>query len=157
MRKFVVWLMLCVLLLVHVAGCQKSVDEQGRTVYKADPNKVKAGEEGAAGGVNLLGVLSVFYPALLPVSTAAAGVLGAWFKVRPKLNEYRTTNQLLRDGTFAFVEGIELLKKESPEQAKIVLDLIEGCKDKIISKKDRAKIEAIIRGLRGLPLKESVV
>lgn len=153
MKKSFVWLILCVMVSLHVAGCQKGTDEQGENVYRLDPNTVGALEKSAGAGITLLQVLSALVPAILPVSTAGAAVLATWLKIRPAFNEYKSTNVILHDGACVFVEMVEQLKKENPEEAAKVLAKMEALKDKIINPEDRKKLEAVIRGLRGLPPK----
>ena len=119
-----------------------------------DPNTGLAIESGAAAGVTLLGVLSIFIPALIPVSTAAGGALAAWLKLRPKLEESREERALYHDIGLALVDGVEEYKKRDPENAAKLLVILETTKNKIINPNDLANIEAMIRGLRGLAPKD---
>lgn len=150
-----IYILITSLLLVLFVGCTSSVNpETGEKVYSMDPNTGLAIESGAAAGVTLLGVLSIFIPALIPVSTAAGGALAAWLKLRPKLEESREERALYHDIGLALVDGVEEYKKRDPENAAKLLVILETTKNKIINPNDLANIEAMIRGLRGLAPKD---
>lgn len=129
------------LILFFVVGCTKEVTPDGKTTYRADPCSLAKIEQGVEGGLGILNILSVFWPALLPVAAAGAGVYGTYRKVKPKLLESQTKANLYHTSTHALVTAIEDFKKNNPEAwSKLKEEIKMG-----------PQVESVIRALRGLP------
>lgn len=144
------WL-LCGLLLLPVGGCVTGVDPvTGEKTYAVDPNnKVVLGAEAAAQGATAVG--GFFGPVGGLIAGIAAGALGAWRQIKPKLLQARTKAAHYYATAAATVEGIEQFKTASPESWTLLGEKIgeqltkQGVDPKVI--------DNVIRALRGLPEK----
>ena len=146
MKKWLISIVF-VLCMSCLSGCDKEIDDQGNVTYRADPCTVAKVEQGTEAGISLLGILSVFWPALIPVATAAAGVYGTYKKVKPKLDIARTEANLYHTSTHTLVAVIEELKRKQPELWAKLKPYLEDSK---MSK----NIENVILALRNLPAKD---
>ena len=142
MKKIV----LSIVLLLCMAGCIAEVNEQGEETYRADPCTVAKVERGTEAGISLLGILSVFWPALIPVATGAAGIYGTYKKVKPKLDEAKTEANLYHTSTHTLVQVIEAIKKDQPDLWVRIEPFLES--------RVGVNTENVIRALRNLPPKE---
>ena len=134
------WLIITVLLL-GACGCVKSVNSEGKTIYRADPCSLARIEKGTEGVISVLTILGAFWPALLPVAAAGVGVYGTYKKIKPKLLESQTEANLYHTTTHALVTAIEDLKINNPEAwSKLKEEIRVG-----------PQVESVIRALRGKP------
>ena len=117
--------LLSAILLLCVFGCVKSLDDEGRTVYSADPCTVKKIEQGAEAGLSILTILGTFWPALIPVATAGAGVYGTWKRVKPKLTKSRTEANLYHTTAHTIVAVIDDIKIKNPNLWKKIKPYLE--------------------------------
>lgn len=142
-----------VLMILGLAGCAITPARTGDQTGPPDPNvvnKLVPVEAVAEAGVGVLGVLSMLWPGLLPVATAAGGILGTYKKLRPqvvaKTNEadsYYKAGELL-------TEALEDIKTNQPETWKVVGPAITKALAPV------SKAENVIRGFRGLEPKAIV-
>lgn len=139
---------LIVVMLLCVSGCIAETNEQDETTYRADPCSVAKFERSAEGAISLMGILSVFWPALIPVATGAAGIYGTYKKVKPKLDVARTEANLYHTSTHTLVAVIEEVKLKQPELWVKLKPFLED------SQMGR-NIENVILALRNLPPKEA--
>jgi hypothetical protein len=146
-------LVLCAAILA-VCGCEsRNID--GQQESRIDPNTAAQIESAAGAAIGITDILGVFWPALAPIAAGGAMGLATWLKIRPRLTQYRSEADLYHTIAYSSVEAIELLKQEYPEYAAQLLEYLDAVKNKFIKPDDRARIEAVIRGLRGLPAKKS--
>ena len=145
MKKLMIVCVLALWVGGMVGGCISGTDpETGKKTYSADPCTVAKLEQGTEGAIGILGILSAFWPALIPVATGAAGAYGVYKRTKPKLDEAKTTAELYHTSTHTLVAVIEDIKKNEPETwAKL--------KPYLKDSKMGANIENVIRALRGLP------
>ena len=111
MKKWLITL----ILLISLSGCIKSLNQEGEVVYSADPCTVVKFERQAEGAIGVLGLLGMFWPALIPIATAAGGVYGTYKRIKPALEEKRTEAELYHASTKTLVDVIEDIKKNQPE------------------------------------------
>lgn len=113
---------LCMLLLVLifvccVSGCISKINpETGQKTVSADSNSVVKIEVATEGAITILGILSAFFPVLIPVTAAAMAVYGTWRKVKPKLTKAQTDAELYHATTSAVVMAIENYKTANPTE-----------------------------------------
>lgn len=114
MKKKLLLSAILLLWLLCVCGCIKSLDDEGRTVYSADPCAVKKIEQGAEAGLGILAILSTFWPALIPVVAAGGSVYGTYKRMKPKLTESQTEANLYHTTAHTVVAVIEDIKTKEP-------------------------------------------
>jgi len=137
MKKWMTLMMMVILL----AGCQKTVNDQGQQQYKLDPNSTAKFEAATEGAISAGAALSVFFPWLLPFVTAAGGAFAAWKKVKPQLETAQSKEAMYYNTTDSIVQGIENFKATNPaewEKLKAFLRVTP-------------EIENVIKAIRGLP------
>jgi len=138
-----------------MAGCRKATDvDTGKEFWTVDPNKAQKFEQVVDTTSQILAILGILWPALLPVGTGIAGALAVWRKYKPKLTQAESEALLYHSLGGIMVDGVEKFKELHPNEAKELLWALEQIKDKILSPEERRKIENLIRALRGLPPKE---
>ncbi len=77
------------LLFLCVTGCQLVKDETG-THIRLSPQGHKTIGDAAKGGVDLLSILSIFIPALAPITAAAGAGVVTWNRMGKKVTKYKT-------------------------------------------------------------------
>ena len=142
MRKLVL-----VMVLLGLMGCAITPTGPADGVGPPDPNVVKTVlpvEAVAEAGVGVLGVLSLLWPGLLPIATAAGGILGTYKKLRPqivaetdKADAYYKAGELL-------TKALEDIKTTQPSTWAIVGPAIQKTLAPV------SKAEEVIRGFRHL-------
>ncbi len=142
MKKILLSMIL--LLSVCVSGCTKSIGPDGETVYNADPCTVAQFEKGTEAGINILTILSTFWPALIPVATAGAGIYGTWKRVKPKLTKSRTEANLYHTTAHTVVAVIDDIKIKNP-------DLWAKIKPFMVDSQMGKNVTNAILALRGKP------
>ena len=138
---FSLWMTLC------LAGCVQQMDpatgEQGSFL---DPEAISVIDAVAEAAPSLAAMLSLFFPVLLPASGLIVGAAGTWARMRAKVLMAKTEADLYHSATESLVESIEQYKADNPDAWELL----------------RAKLgdnvgentEAVIRAIRGLPLKD---
>lgn len=143
-----------VLVCLLVVGCLKSVSpETGETLHSLDPNTVENLQEMGEAGSMILGILSMFWPVLLPIAGYVGGAIRISKKLTPKLIEAQTETQMFHTIASSTILGIEEFKKEYPKEWKELEAELDAFKNKVVKPEDQLNIENLIRGLRGLPPK----
>ena len=141
---------MCALLLViglSVIGCKASTDlETGKKTYSLDPNAASKMEESAEATLAILTILGSLFPVLIPVTTAAAGIYGAYKVIKPKLEDAKEEADMYYAATDSIVSAMEKFKKTNPEQWEAV--------GSFLSHKIGPNTENVIRALRGLHPKD---
>lgn len=141
MRNLMLRFAVC-LVLVMFACVSCELTNQGK--YRIDPNRSAQFEEAGKAGIDILKALTVFVPGLIPVATTAAGVYATWKKMKPKLTEAQTKENMAFNAGQVLAELIEEVKQKYP-------DTWAACKDdfkKAIGV--GTVVEQTIRGFRGL-------
>ena len=89
MKKLV---LVAVLLVLSLGGCATTEMKPADGGGPPDPNAVAVTvnkmipvEAVAEAGVGVLGILSMLWPGLLPLATAAGGILGTYKKLKPQI------------------------------------------------------------------------
>ncbi len=118
-------LLLISVILLFASGCIKSIRPDGEAVYSADPCTVKKIEQGTEAGLSILAILSTFWPALIPVATAGAGIYGTWKRVKPKLTKSRTEANLYHTTAHTVVAVIDDIKIKNPDLWKKIKPYLE--------------------------------
>ena len=139
-------LLLIVLLLVMptISGCKTTINpETGAEQKQIDPEIAEKVEQGAEAGIAIGSVLSAFMPGLTGIVGIAAGALGAWKKIKPKLTEAQSESRMYYTATESVVTAVDEFKKSNPTEWKKLKSLLE--------KHLGSKAENVIRAIRGLP------
>lgn len=135
----------CILLML-MGGCLSSIDPfTGEKKYRLDPNETAVWEKRGEAAVGIAGILSTFWPALLPFAGYGAHAIKAWKTVKPKLEQAQTEADMYHTSTRSIVLAIDEFKKSNPEDWAKLKDKLE--------KAVGPEVENIIRALRGLPAK----
>jgi hypothetical protein len=123
------------LLFLCVTGCQLVEDETG-THIRLSPQSHKTISDAAKGGVDLLSILSIFVPALIPIAAAATTGTAVWNRMGKKVTKYKTP----LEHTVDVVEAI----KEDKKLWALVKPYFKGSAENVFSLPS-AKTEATIR------------
>lgn len=118
------WVVICILALV-TSGCASDGNGGYRLTF-GNADKIEKGLDAGATG---LGLISLFVPGLAGVGGIAAGVAGAFKKLKPELTKQKKTTEHI-------VTTIEQIKKDNP-------DIWNDIKDKFAENTD-ADIDAVI-------------
>lgn len=141
---FIVYILLAWLL----AGCSGIL--QSLHNIAADPNTSGALESAAEGAAGVAGFFG-------PVGGLLAGALSTgllvWRKAKPVLAAAKTQVAQVNAAGTAMTQAIEMFRRANPDQWGKLGKLIEGQMSE--QGIDSLVVENVIRGLRGLPLKEA--
>jgi len=160
MRK----ILIMVVLLVALSGCLKQETTEPNsgkviTTYQIDSNSAAKLEATATQAQAIAATVAAAAIPLAPVfpwapvaggiATTIAGILGAalgtWAKIKPKLIEAQTKQQIYYNATSSVVTAIESYKTAYPDQwTSLEAQLIKAI---------GPEAENVIRALRGLPAK----
>lgn len=139
-------------------GCVTEINpDTGRETTRVDPNAIDKIAGGAEGAGTLMQALGAIWPPAAVIGTAVVSIAGTLRKVRPKLEESQTKQRMYHSIAAAAAQAIDTLRKDQPALVDPLLAEMERIKNKIISPTERAKVENIIRGLRGLPPKDEAL
>lgn len=153
--KFLIVSSICMLLLMpFIPSCLKTQHADGTATVSADPCTVDALVKGGETAVGIMTLLSPFFPYLIPITTGLTGVIATLKTQKPKLVKAQTKQKMYHTVAASAVLAIDNLTKTNPGLAASLLEEMERVKNKLISPEDRAKVENIIRALRGKPPKE---
>ena len=92
------------ILIIFFIGCQQSQDGH----WRLNPFAANQIESAAETTTGVFSLLSLFIPGMAGVAGIAAGVTGAYKKMKPGLTRYKNTSQHI-------VTSIEKIKKNQPE------------------------------------------
>ena len=123
------------LLFLCVTGCQLVKDKTG-THIRLSPQGHKTISDVAKGGVDLLSILSIFVPALAPITAAAGAGVFTWNRMGKKVTKYKTP----LEHTVGVLEGL----KKDEKLWKLVKPYLKG-NDKDVWSVPSAETEATIR------------
>lgn len=138
MRKLFLSVTLLTVLMLGFSGCE--VFTEGGI----DPNRVAEFEQGGKAVIDVLQVLSVFVPGLIPVATAATGIFVTWKKMKPKLTDAQVKENMANNAGMVLAELVEEIKQKNPETwAKHKDDFKKAIGVGTV-------VEQTIRGFRGL-------
>lgn len=127
----------CVILF---AGC----DAGTTTEIITDPNNITAMETAAEGAVGLTQALGALWPALIPVGTAAGGLLAMYKRLKPKVIEATKSSDKYFAGGKVLADVLDDIKKNEP-------DLWEEIGPRIDKAKGTVELaDSAIRGFRGV-------
>jgi hypothetical protein len=144
MKHLLVCITLCLLI---CAGCTGIM--QGLHNLAADPNASGALENGAEG---VAGIASFFGPIGAMIGTGLLGAVAVWRKLKPGLAAATTKATQYHAAAQSVVTALEAYKVANPAQWEALGKLIE---DQLTKQGlDPLVVENVIRGLRGLPVKE---
>lgn len=142
------------ILLLGVAGCIESQDPvTGEKTYKLSPTAIEKGEAASEGTATLLGILSLFYPALIPATTAVAAGLATWKKMKPQITAAQTKAKMFHTAGQVTALGLVEYKKSNPKDWELIATYLDEAKEDFVKKEDRLRIENLIRGFIGKPPK----
>ena len=146
MKKGIVTLMLIVFCCI---GCITTTDEEtDEKQYALDPNMADQFEQGAETGITIAQALSAFWPALIPVATAAGGIFATYKKIKPKLQKAINERDIYYKGGEVLAIALEDIKTNQPD---IWAEIVPKLDDLVKSSHD---IENAVRGFRHLPAKQ---
>ncbi len=138
---FSLWMTLC------LAGCVQQMDpatgEQGAFL---DPEAITVIDAAAEAAPGLAAMLALLFPVLVPASAVIVGAAGMWGKMKPKLKVARTEADMYYAATESLVESINQYKADNP-------DAWAALREKLGNNVGE-NTEAVIRAIRGLPLKD---
>lgn len=80
---------LLTLMLTCLSSCVSMQDEDGNTFYRLSPTAHKTISDAGDAGTNILGILSVFFPALGPIAGAAAAGTYTWKRMGKQVTKYK--------------------------------------------------------------------
>jgi hypothetical protein len=151
MKRIAVYGLLGVWLACCVAGCVETVDPiTGEERVALDPNATAVVvTEQVAKGVS--GVAPLFGTVGIAIGSVLTGVLGAWYRIKPRLTAAKSEAAQYHAVAASTVEALEAFKVSNPEQWAQLGTLIseqltrQGVDPKVV--------ENVIRALRGLPPK----
>ena len=132
-------LVLVVLLLMvslFVTSCALVKDRDGGTSIRLTPAAHKTISDVGKAGVDILGILSMFIPTLVPITAAAGAGVVTWNRMGKKVTKYKTP----LEHTVAVLESI----KKDEKLWKLVKPYLSG-KAKETWSEPSAKTEATIR------------
>jgi len=97
---------------LFVTSCALTRNEDGSTSIRLTPKTHKTIGDIGKGGVDLLSILSLFIPALAPITAAAGASVVTWNRMGKKVTKYRTPLEHT-------VAVLEMLKKDETLWAKV--------------------------------------
>ena len=146
-KKVVVWLVLVWMvgvMCVGVVGCkQERNEETGKVGWSLDEEKYDDVEEKADLASQVLALLGVVWPVLLPVAGYIGGAVRVSRKLKPQLVAIGDEVDMYYSAASVVVNAIDEFKKEYPKE----WIKLEGKLEKVIGD----KTGNVIRALRGLP------
>lgn len=101
-------------MIVFTGGCYQDTTG-GWHLSQGAANAIESGTETAAG---VAGVVSIFVPAAAGVAGAAAGIAGAFKKLKPQLTKNKKVSEHV-------VSSLQTLKENDPETWKKVVTYLE--------------------------------
>ncbi len=140
-RRTVVTFVVVLLVLIgglFISSCASFQDEDGTFNIRLTPKTHKTVENVGKAGVDILSILSMFIPALIPVTAAAGAGVITWNRMGKKVTKYKTP----LEHTIAVLED---LKKDKKLWASIK-PYLSGNSD-VTWSEPSAKTEATIREL----------
>ncbi len=145
-KRLVIMAVVCWLSL-SVCGCVQQLDPvTGEEKLVLKPEVAAKIDAVAKAAAPMATMLAMFFPALYPLAGIAAGAAGAWAKMRPKLKVARNEADMYYAATESLVEGIEQWKADNPAAWTKLRDKL--------GRNVGDNTEAVIRAIRGLPLKD---
>jgi hypothetical protein len=132
-------------LVLVVSGCEAL---QRAAKQSQDPNtapKVEAAETAAEGAVGILQALGVLWPGAAVGGAGLAAALRAWRNAKKNLATSNTESEAYFHTTEALVTAIEDYREKNPEKWKKLKASLEDAVG--------PNAEAIIRAIRGMPMK----
>jgi hypothetical protein len=146
MKNLLLWVMF---FLLFNCGCTSIME--GLHNLASDPNASGALETGAEGTAR---VASFFGPIGALIGTGVLGGLAVWRKIKPDLAAATTKAEQYHAAAASVVTAIGDYRAANPDQWASLSKLLT----EQLSKQglDPLVIENVIRGLRGLPVKEAV-
>ena len=152
--KFLIVCSMCMFMLIPACITEEQINPdtgETRTVTRADPCAVDKIISGGEAGVSILTALSPFFPWLAPIATGVGGVVLTLKQQKPKLVSAQSKQKMYHTVASAAVTAIDNLRSTNPELVANLLKEMEQVKNKLVSPEDVAKIENVIRALRGKP------
>lgn len=147
MKKRKIFWSIAIVLASITLGCTQVTDPvTGVEATVIAPGAVEAIDTVAGAAPGLAALLALFFPALYPAVGLVAGAAGAWVRMKPKVTTARNEAAIYHAATESIVQVLEQWKTENPE-AWVTLRTKLG--DNV-----GANTEAVVRALRGLPLKD---
>ena len=139
-RKLVTFIVMLLVLMgsLFVTSCALIQDEDGATHIRLSPRAHKTIGDIGKGGVDILSILSMFIPAIAPITAAAGAGVVTWNRMGKKVTKFKTP----LEHTVAVIES---LKKDEKLWAKIKPYLKGDAKH--VWSKPSAETEATIRKL----------
>jgi hypothetical protein len=137
-RKLVTFIVMLLVLVgsLFVTSCALMRNEDGSTSVCLTPATHKAIGDIGKGGVDLLSILSIFIPAIAPITAAAGAGVVTWNRMGKKVTKYKTPLEHT-------VSVLEALKKDKKLWA-MVKPYLKG---ELGGTRPSGKTEATIRGL----------
>lgn len=150
--KTVIKISIVFLVLVFLAGCVATKNDDGTTNWSLNPNVADNIEEGGEAGVKIAEIVAPFLgPAGGILAGSLASALALFKKYKPKLIQSQTKAELSHTVATISVDALEQIKKDHPAVwKKMSAKLRKECEK---SGLDTKVVENAIRGLRGLPPK----
>lgn len=155
--KFLIISSICMFMIIPACVRTERIDpDTGKTTttVSADPCTVDTIVKGGDVAVGIMTLLTPFFPFLAPIATAAGGIILTLKTQKPKLVKAQSKQRMYHTVASSAILAIDNLAKKNPELTVNILEEMERVKNKLISPEDRAKIENVIRALRGKPPKE---
>jgi len=115
MMRWVFWVILAVLLIIVVSGCQELLQP-----VSTEPNAPILIEPVVETGIGLAGLLGVLWPPLIPIATAAGGLFAGYKQLKPKLDEATSSKDKYFAGGEALAGVLENIKTENPDVWKLI-------------------------------------
>lgn len=127
---------------LFVTSCAIVKDKDGGTSIRFTPAAHKSISDAGKAGVGILGILSMFIPALAPITAAAGAGVVTWNRMGKKVTKYKTPLEHT-------ISVLEVLKADEKlwKQVKPYLKGIEGIS--YPSAKTEATIQEIIDSAQG--------
>jgi hypothetical protein len=111
-RIRILMMVLVVITVLMVTSCAVLEDEFGGKHIRMTPQAHKAVEDVGKGATDILGILSMFFPALAPAAAATAAGTITWKRMGNKITKYKTPLEHT-------VTVLEELKKDEELWAKV--------------------------------------
>lgn len=91
-RKLVTFIVMLLVLMgsLFATSCALMKNEDGSTSIRLTPATHKTISDVAKGGVDLLSILSIFIPAIAPITAAAGAGVVTWNRMGKKITKYKT-------------------------------------------------------------------
>ena len=134
---------LILLIILAALGCE----EMKAAISEPNNPTVASLEDAAEGAVGLTQVLGAIWPVLIPIGTAAGGVLAAYKRLKPKIIESQKQGDKYYAAGESLAAVLEDIKMNEPELWAKIAPKIED------AAKSATEIENTIRGFRHLPPK----